>query len=408
MKSKNAYIPREQYLAQLISFKDSDIIKVITGIRRCGKSTLLFEIYYDWLKGQGIADEQIIKVDLELQSNSHLLDGAKLYEYIKSKIVEGKQSYIMIDEVQNCIGFQKVVASLHKEKFDVYITGSNAYVFSGELATYLAGRYVEIEILPLSFKEFSSATKKSDEHLNDVYKRYVTYGAFPRVISFGDDSKMIDTYIEGIYNSIFVKDIILRNKITAIPMFEMVMKFVLSNIGSPISASSISKYLESTGRKVHSQTVDDFLGYLVQGYIVYKADRYDVKGKEILRTLGKYYATDIGLRNFLLGYREMDSGHVLENIVYFELLRRSYKVFVGKVDNKEVDFIAKKKDEILYIQVADSVRAKETLERELAPFKMIKDFYQRILITMDNDPNVDYDGIRHINALNFLMQGEII
>ena len=419
------YINRQQYLDELISYKDDDIIKVITGIRRSGKSTLLFEIYSDWLLENGVNEEQIIKIDLELKSNEHLCNEDALYEYIKNKLAKGKKNYVFIDEVQNCKGFEKVVGSLHKEKVDVYITGSNAYMLSGELRTFITGRYIEIEMLPLSFKEYVSCNNKITPEemasmgrdylrhgispkkvmLEGLYKDYVKFGAFPKIATYKNDSKKIDTYLDGIYDSVFKKDIIDRNKISSVATFETVMKYVLANIGSPISAKSISDYLISTNKKVYPITVDEFLRYLVESYIVYKAERFDVKSKEMLKSLGKYYATDIGLRNYLLGYRdEMDKGHVLENVIYFELLRRGYKVFIGKVDNKEVDFVAMRRNETLYIQVAQTVVSEDTLKRELSPFYNIKDFHQRILITMDVDINDSYKGIKHINALDFLMQ----
>jgi len=404
------YIPRQRYLDELISFKDDQIIKVITGIRRSGKSTLLFDIYADWLIANGVSEKQIIKVDLEPMEAKPLYDPDTLYKHITDRIVAGKQNYVFIDEVQNCKGYEHIVDSLYiKKNVDVYITGSNAHIYSGELATLISGRYVEIEILPLSFKEYVQAAGKENPNLQELYRSYIKFGALPKVALYKNDSKKINTYLDGIYSTIFKKDIVERHKITNVPMFEAVMRFVLANIGSPISAKSISDYLMSQKKKVYSAAVDDFLKAMVEGYIVYKVERYDVKGKEILKSLGKYYATDIGLRNYLLGFREMDSGHVLENIIYFELLRRGYKVFVGRVDNKEVDFVAQKEDDVIYVQVAETLNGEggksKTIDREFTPFKMIKDFNQRILITMDYDPNTSYDGIKHINALDFLMQG---
>ena len=400
---------RKNYLDELISFKNDQIIKVITGIRRSGKSTLLFDIYADYLLANGVDESQIIKVDLEPMESKHLYNSDALYKHITERLQNDRMNYVFIDEAQNCQGYEHVADSLFiKKNVDVYITGSNAHMFSGKLATLLSGRYIEIEILPLSFKEFAGATKRPDESLPEVYRRFVKFGAFPKIVDYNGDTKKINTYLDGIYNTIFKKDIIERNSITNVPMFEAVMQFVLANIGSPISAKSISDYLTSQNKKVYPQTVDDFLSAMVQSFIVYKVERFDVKGKEILKSLGKYYATDIGLRNYLLGFREMDGGHILENIVYFELLRRGYKVFVGKVDSSEVDFVAQKQDDILYIQVAETLNGeggkKTTQEREFAPFKIIKDFRQRILITMDYDPNTDYNGIKHINALDFLMQ----
>ena len=406
---KRAYIPRNHYLDEIISFKDDQIIKVITGIRRSGKSTLLFDIYGDYLLAQGVREKQIIKIDLEPMESKHLYDPDVLYKYITDRLVPNEMNYVFIDEVQNCEGYEHVVDSLYiKKNVDVYITGSNAHMYSGELATLISGRYIEIEILPLSYAEFSGASKKPDETPEAVYKRYVRFGAFPKIILYGNDSKKINTYLDSVYNTVFKKDIIERNKITNVAMFETVMRFVLCNVGRSISAKSISDRLIASGRKAYPQMVDDFLKCLVDSYIVYKAERYDVKGNEILKSLCKYYVTDLGLRNYLVGYEELERGYVLENIIYFELLRRGYKVFVGKVDNKEMDFIAQKQDETVYIQVAETLNSaggsQATMEREFAPFKMVKDFHRRILITMDHDINESYDGIKHINALDFLLQ----
>ena len=405
---KKPYIMRREYLDEVISFKDDQIVKVITGIRRSGKSTLLFDIYADYLLENGVAEEQIIKVDLEPMEAKPLYNQDALYKHITDRLVSDRMNYVFIDEAQNCVGYEHVVDSLYiKKNVDVYITGSNAYMYSGELATLISGRYIEIEILPLSFKEFVTATKKPDETLLQKYLEYVKFGGFPKVAEYNGNSRKINTYLDSLYNTIFKKDIIHRNKITNVPMFEAVMRFVLANIGSQISAKSISDYLNSNKKKTYPQAVDDFLNILVESYIVYRAERYDVKSKEILKSLGKYYATDIGLRNYLLGFREMDTGHVLENIIYLELLRRGYKVFVGKIDDKEVDFVAQKQEDVLYIQVAETLNSEggreKTLERELAPFKAIKDYHQRLLLTLDYDPNVSYDGIKHMNALDFLL-----
>jgi predicted AAA+ superfamily ATPase len=408
---KQPYIRRKNYLDELISFKDDQIIKIITGIRRSGKSTLLFDIYSDWLQANGVSGEQIIKIDLEPIDAKPLYNPDVLYKHITDRLLKDKMNYVFIDEAQNCEGYEQVANSLYiKSNVDVYITGSNAYVYSGELATLISGRYVEIEVLPLSFKEFVEGTKKPDETLREKYLQYIKYGAFPKIAGYNGDTKKINTYLDGIYNTVFKKDIIERNKIANIPMFEDVMRFVFSNIGSNISAKSISDYLSSnrSGRKIYSENVADFLKYLVESYMIYRVDRYDVKGKEILKSLGKYYVADIGLRNYLLGFSGIDTGHVLENIIYLELLRRGYKVFVGKVDDKEVDFIAQKQDDVLYIQVAETLNSsggiKATLQRELAPFRAVKDYHQRILISMDYDPNASYDGIKHVNALDFLME----
>ncbi|MDR3264222.1 MAG: ATP-binding protein [Clostridiales bacterium] len=402
---KDSYISRKDYLEQLISYKDEQLIKVITGMRRSGKSTLLFDIYADWLADNGVTEEQIIKVDLESMESEPLYNPESLYKYITDKLIKNKPNYVFIDEVQNCKDFQKVADSLYLKKgVDVYITGSNAHMFSGELATLLSGRYVTVEILPLSFKEYLETAKDENASPEKKYRDYVRFGSLPKVAGYNGNMKKINAYLDGIYNTIFKKDIIDRNKITNVPLFEDVMKFVMSNIGSHISPKSIADYLTSNRKTVYSQTVDDFLKYLTDSYMIYKAVRFDIKGKELLKSLAKYYVTDLGIRNYLLGYRDTDTGHILENVIYLELLRKGYKVFVGKVANTEVDFVAVKQDETVYIQVAESVKEKAVLERELAPLKAIRDFNPRLLVTMDYDLNGSYDGIKHVNALDFLTE----
>ena len=403
-------IERKKYLDTLISYKDKRVIKVITGIRRCGKSTLLFNIYADWLRANGISKKQIILVDLELKSNSHLLTEQALFDHINSRLVKGKKNYVIIDEVQNCKDFQKAIDSLHIQKgVDVYITGSNAHILSGELATLLSGRYIEIEMLPLSFKEFVQATTKKGEDysLERKYREYAQVGGFPYLLEFKDSEKQTSDYLDSIYNTVFKKDIIDRHKITNTAMLQDVIKFVFDNIGQPLSSKKISDTMTSNGRKISQPTIENYLSYMTEAYLIYKADRFDIKGREYLKFLSKYYVADAGLRNYLLNYREIDRGRVLENIIYLELLRRDYKVSVGKVNEKEVDFVAVKNGEMLYIQVAETLYGegghKKTLERELAPFKAIRDFHQRLLLTMDYDINNSYEGIKHINALDFLM-----
>ena len=403
---KKPYIARKHYLDRLISFKDDQIIKVITGIRRGGKSTLLFDIYADWLLENGVSQDQIIKVDLEPMEARALYNPDELYKHITDKLSADKMNYVFIDEVQNCTGFEHVADSLYiKKNVDVYITGSNARMLSGELATLISGRYVEIEILPFSFKEFVEGTKKTDETLQQKYTQYVRFGAFPKVAGYNGDTKKINTYLDGLYNTIFKKDIVDRNKITNVPIFEAVMRFVMANIGSPVSAKSISDYLINQHKKVYPQAVDDFLKALAESFMAYKAERFDVKGKEILKSLGKYYVTDLGLRNYLLGFQEMDSGHVLENIIYFELLRRGYKVFVGKVGAKEVDFVAQNGKGLEYYQVAANILDTKTRERELESLNNIKDHFQKFIITLDeySISNSTYNGIRVIRAIDFLM-----
>jgi predicted AAA+ superfamily ATPase len=399
-------IQREACLKEVVSYKDKRLIKVITGVRRSGKSILLFHLYKNWLMENGVGEEQIILVDLELKTNKHLLTDDALYNHVKAQVVKSKKNYIIIDEVQNCKDFQRAVDSLFAEGFDVYITGSNAFILSGELATLLSGRYVEIEVKPLSFKEYvlavrNKGNKESEERL---YREYAQNGGFPYIVEFGGNEKQVGDYLDAIYNTIFKKDILDKHKISDSTMLEDVIKFVMDNVGNPLSSRKISDTMTSNGRKISQPTIENYLQYLTEAYLVYKADRYDIKGKAYLKFLSKYYVVDIGLRNHLLNYHAIDRGSVLENIIYIELLRRGYKVNVGKVNATEVDFVATKNGETIYIQVAESIVQKETMERELIPLKDIKDFNARWLITLDYDINKSYDGIKHINAIDFLME----
>ncbi len=396
-------ITRKEYLDKLIKWKDHQVIKVITGIRRSGKSTLLREIYKNFLLDEGVIEEQIIIVNLESIDNENLYHYKALYDYINSKLMPNKRNYVIIDEVQNAVDFQKAVDSLYlKDNVDVYITGSNAYMLSGELATLLSGRYITIEILPLSFKEFINANP-TKESIDKLYRDYVRWGGFPYISNLRCDDEQINEYIEGIYNTILKKDIIARNKISDIFVLEDVIKFVFNNIGNIVSSKKISDTLTSNGRKISRPTVDSYLSYLINSYAIYKVNRYDIKGKEYLKSLEKYYVTDTGLRNHLLGYRNIDRGHIFENVIYLELKRRGYDIYIGKYDDKEIDFVVRSKDEICYIQVAESIKTKETLERELEVLRTVKDFHRRVILTLDYDMNISYDGILVVNALEWLL-----
>lgn len=395
-------ITRSAYLNQLIQWKDHQVVKVITGIRRSGKSTLLCTIFVDYLVKHGIQKERIIIVNLESIDNEHLCHYKSLYDHIVKRLDPNQKNYVIIDEVQNAFEFQKAVDSLYiLNNVDLYITGSNAYMLSGELATLLSGRYVTIEILPLSFREFSESTK-NHRNLDTEFRNYLRYGGFPYVSQLSNDEKQIHQYLEGIYNTILKKDIIARNKVSDIFVLEDVIRFVFDNIGNIVSSKKISDTLTSNGRKVSRPTVDAYLGYLMNGYAIYKVNRYDIKGKEYLKSLEKYYVTDLGLRNYLLGFRNMDRGHILENVVFLELKRRGFDVNIGKFDDKEIDFIARTSNDIFYIQVTESIHSPETLQRELEPLRAIKDFHRRIIISMDYDENQSYDGILVINAIDWL------
>lgn len=395
-------IQREEYLNKLIAFRDKQLIKIVTGIRRCGKSTLL-ELYQQWLKGQGVEENQIISINFEDMDYEELTDHRKLYAYIKERLVEDKMTYIFLDEVHNIDNFPKVVDSLYiKKNVDMYITSSNAYMLSSEIATLISGRYVQIEMLPLSFKEYMEST----ESMNDrgiKYTEYLQNSSFPYTLELKGQPDEIRDYLEGLYNTIVVKDIINRKKISDPMMLKSVLKFVFDNIGSPLSSKKIADTMTSNGRKIDTKTVEKYLEALAESYIIYQAKRYNIKGKQYLKTLEKYYVVDIGLRFMLLGSRQMDAGHILENVVYLELLRRGYDIYVGKVDEYEVDFVAQNSKGTFYFQVALSVRDSKTLERELRPLQSIRDHYPKVLLTMDEDPEVHYDGIRKLNARDWLL-----
>ncbi|MGB4438544.1 MAG: ATP-binding protein [Sedimentibacter sp.] len=396
-------VQRKEYLDKLIEWREKQIIKVITGVRRCGKSTL-FSLYIDYLKESGVSDEQIISVNLEDVEYEYLLDYKSLYDYIKARLVKGKYTYVFIDEVQQCKSFEKAVDSLFiKENIDVYVTGSNANMLSGELATLLSGRYIEISMLPLSFSEYLEFTNGKD--IRSSFRDYLRFGSFPYVAVLKKSDTVIRTYIDGIYNTILIKDVVTREGITDISVLENIVKFLCSNIGSPVSTKKISDTINSSGRKISVNTVDNYLRALNQSYIFYKVDRYDIKGKQYLKTLGKYYLVDTGLRNILLAGSASDLGHLLENIVYLELIRRGYKVNIGKLAEKEVDFVASNTDGIEYYQVSASVLDESTLLRELEPLNKISDHHPKYLLTLDDIiPNTNYDGIRQVNLLDWLLK----
>ena len=397
-------IQRIEYLDNLKALKNKQVIKVIAGVRRCGKSTL-FELYIDYLRKMGTEDSQIISINLEDLENADLLDYKALYDYIKEKLVPDKMNYIFIDEVQKCVGFEKAVDSLFiKKNCDVYITGSNAYLLSGELATLLSGRYIRIDMLPFSFKEYYEATKEVGKSKQELFDAYLRYGSFPYVAYLENDEKIISQYIEGVYNTILIKDVATREKINDITVLENILKTVASSIGSPISTKKISDTLVSGGRKISPNTVESYLRALTDSYILYNAARYDIKGRQFLKTLGKYYFVDTGIRNHIISQSAKDLGHLLENVVYLELLRRKNRVNIGKLAGKEVDFVATDMNEVEYYQVCASVLGEKTLERELAPLKEIKDNYPKILLTLDDIGNgANYEGIRQINVIDWLL-----
>lgn len=398
-------IERREYLDKLIALKDKNIIKIITGVRRCGKSTLM-EIFQDYLRNSGTDESRIVAINFEDFDNYELRDGAKLHAYIKEKLSENETTYIFLDEIQHVEDFPRVVDSLFiKKGVDLYLTGSNAYMLSNEIATLISGRYIEINMLPFSFREFVEASQE-EKSLSELYRDYISTSSFPYAVELKDDKKILQEYLTGIYNTIVVKDIASRKKFSDTMMLESVTRFVFDNIGNPVSTKKIADTMTSFGRKIDVRVVEKYIDALMDSFIVYQAKRYNIKGKQYLKTLEKYYVVDIGLRYALLGGRNADVGHILENVVYLELIRRGYEVGVGKADNLEIDFVAMDGQATIYFQVAATVRDEVTLRRELTPLQKINNHYQKFILTLDEDPEADYEGIRRINALNWLV-GEV-
>ena len=396
-------IERVEYLEELKRWKDKNLIKVVTGIRRCGKSTL-FELFINYLKETKIEDDQIIKINLE-DADYDFKGYKELYNYINNKLDSKKQYYIFLDEVQNVPEFQKAVDSLYiKKNVDVYITGSNAYLLSGELATLLSGRYIEIKMLPLSFKEYVSAFN-DNKNYQQLFLNYMKNGGMPGNINIlKTNPNDLDKYLDGIFSTIVYKDIMARNNITDKLLLESVLKFIFDSIGSPISTKKISDTLTSKGMSTSNHTVENYITAFLESFLIYKAERFDVKGKNLLARDYKYYSVDTGLRSYLLGKRaDSDMGHILENIVYLELLRRGYKVYVGKVDDLEVDFVAENREGLKYYQVALTVRDEKVLERELKSLQKTGDHYPKYLLTLDMDLETDYDGIIKLNVVDWLL-----
>lgn len=395
-------LERKEYLDKLIGFRDKQLIKVVTGVRRCGKSTLL-EIYQDYLRANGVKEEQIIAVNLEDFDFFALREPAALHRYIKERLVPGEMTYVFVDEIQHCTDFPSVIDSLYiRKNVDVYLTGSNAYMLSSEIATLISGRYVEIKMLPLSFREYVLATGDND-NLGAKYRQYIQGSSFPYSLELKDNPSALHDYLEGGYHTIVVKDIAARKRISDTMMLESVTRFVFDSIGSQLSTKKIADTMTSSGRKIDVKTVERYLEGLMESFIIYQAKRYNIRGKQYLKTLEKYYVVDIGMRYMLLGTSGTDVGHILENIVYLELLRRGYEVYIGKIDDLEVDFVARGNKGVQYIQVAASVRDENTLSRELASLQRISDNYPKVILTLDEDPEADYEGIRRINALDWLV-----
>lgn len=403
-------VERKEYLEKLKLWKDEQVIKVVTGIRRCGKSTLLMQ-YQDYLKQSGVEADRIIAINFEELEYEELCDYKKLYEYIKARLSSDKTTYIFLDEIQKVPYFEKVVDSLYvKQETDIYITGSNAYMLSGDLATLLSGRYVEISMLPLSFAEYLQVNSKDKD---SAFADYMRYGGMPFIATAEKTEEKITTYLEGIYNTVIVKDIEDRQKrkewdnsdtgrITDISLLKTIAKYLSSVIGSLVTVRSIANYLVSSGRKISPNTVSDYVNALTESFIFYPAERFDIVGKQLLKTNTKYYIVDLGIRNLILPKKSYDLGFSVENVVYFELLRRGYKVSVGKYGNTEIDFVAERNGELEYIQVTADMTSKETFDREMAPLTAVKDNYRKRVLTLDKFTVGNYDGIEVKNVVEWL------
>lgn len=405
-------VQRYEYLQQLKEWKEEHVIKVVTGIRRCGKSTLLLQ-YQQYLKECGVQEQQIISINFEELEYEELQDYKKLYMYLKERLCENKMTYIFLDEIQKVPSFEKVVDSLYvKKNTDIYITGSNAYMLSGDLATLLTGRYVEISILPLSFREYC---EESGEDVEQAFPEYLKNGGMPYVAVMERTTEKVETYLEGIYNTVIVKDIEDRQarreqehskrKVTDIVLLKTIARFLASTIGSPVSAKSVTNYLTSSGRKVSQNTVNDYMEVLAESFVFYPVERFDIAGKQLLKVNRKWYIVDLGIRNHILPKKNYDLGFSIENIVYFELLRRGYRVNIGKYGDTEVDFMARKQDILTYYQVTADMTAETTFEREMRPLQEIRDNYEKIVLTLDRYTMGNYEGIQVKNVIDWLAEG---
>lgn len=397
-------IPRPEYMNFLKRYQDHHLIKVISGVRRCGKSTL-FYLYRQYLLNHGVMPEQIITINFEDLAYESLCEYHALYRYIMERMQADKMNYIFLDEIQHVKNFEKVVDSLFiKDNADVYITGSNAYFMSGDLATLLTGRYVELSMLPLSFREFSQGMT-GDMSLSEQYNAYIRISSFPYALQFQDDSQAVEEYLSGIYNTILVKDTLRRMRSSDTMMVESLMKFLAANIGSLISPNKIANSMTSAGRKIDNKTVEKYLQGLKDSLLIYQADRFDVRGKQLLKINAKYYLVDPAFRRLLINDTGRDTGHILENVVYLELLRRGDKVYVGQLPRGEIDFVIEKSGTREYYQVAESTLLPEVLERELKPLQSVPDQYPKYLLTLDEiAPEADYDGIKKKNVLRWLLE----
>jgi len=400
----NKMIIREKYLNKMIMLKDTEFIKVITGLRRSGKSTLML-MYKDYLLNNQVKEDNIIYINFESAMYDDIKNYKDLYQFVKDKIRKDK-IYLLLDEVQNVESWEKAINSFKVDfDIDIYITGSNAYLLSSELSTLLSGRYIEIKMYPLSFKEFLIFNNYDTINIEDKFNEYLKYGGLPAITLIKNNDELVLSYLNDIYNSIVKKDIIDRNNLKNTTLLENIIKYLANNIGSPISSTKISNYLNSNKitPNCNHQTIDNYLNMLEKSYIIYKADRTDIKDKSVLKTLGKYYISDTGIRNIILGFRNINEGHLLENVVYLELLRRGYKVSIGKNYEYEVDFVAENPNEIIYLQVSLSISDEKVRDREIRSLENIKDNYEKIILTMDKTINQDFNGIKVTNIIDWLL-----
>ena len=399
-------IYRTEYMQRLKAFKDNKIIKVVTGLRRSGKSTLL-EMFRDELLQSGVQPEQIQYINFELMKYDAVRNYKQLYNVVTEKALPDKKNYLFFDEIQQVSGWEKTVNSLSLEyDADIYVTGSNAYLLSSELATLISGRYVEIKMLPLSFKEYYGYYRDSGKSREELFNNYLKYGGLPQLLSLPQNEQTIGTFLSGIYDTVILKDVLGRNKLRDVDLLKRVYAFVCGNVGSITSTNSMAKYIANEAKldtNVRPATIGNILEMLENAFIIYRANRYDVKGKEVLKSLEKYYLADTGLKNIIVGYNLENYGHSIENIVYLELLRRGYRVYVGKNAAKEIDFVAINKEETRYFQVTESLADKATQEREIAPFRSTHDFYEKTIITTDKTYITNVNGIKIVNLIDFLL-----
>jgi len=395
---------RDTYLNQLIALKDKSPIKVITGVRRCGKSSLL-DLYEEYLLSEGVKPAAIVRMNFEPLAFDEIRDYKQLNDYVVQHIADEPKTYVLLDEVQMVAEWERAVNSLRlDQRLDIYITGSNGHLLASELSSLLSGRYIELHMLPLSFKEFLAFNDYSiSGDIQGYFNQYMERGGLPGITEFRNQESAIRSYISGIYSTIIIKDVITRNKVRDLALLENVIRFMAGNIGNPISSKRISGYLTSAGRKTSSETIDNYLHMLTNAYVLYRVGRYDLKGKQQLKTQGKYYIVDTGIRGELVGKRGQDYGFVLENVVYFELLRRGFDVKIGSLSGLKIDFIATKPEQTVYYQVTATMLPEDVRERELRPLRAIADNYEKVVLSLDRTPMTDFDGIRNVNLLEFLL-----